>query len=185
MDLWAFMCNEVARVDGIGLADLRRHPASFRETIKSSLRLIREIDFRRYRRVCREIAWIVNRVTGSSSGADYYRSIRTCNIEFTDAVGETQDIRIAIYACVLIHEATHGALDSRGIPYAAYNRVKIERLCVTEQNRFAARLTAIDPERYPEERLHETFIAGHWHADWTATPTQRRVSYLSRLFSDR
>jgi hypothetical protein len=184
MELWALRGSEVTRLDGIGLSDLRGHPASFRQTIECSLRLIRENDARRYARVRREIRWIVNRVTGEN-GASYCRDNRTLSIEFTDRVGETEDIRAALNACIIVHEATHGTLLSRGIAYKPHNRVHIERLCVAEQNRFAAKLAAGDPERYPANLLHEDFRAGYWHSEWTGSRLKRAFSYLSRRLADR
>ena len=111
--------------------------------------------------------------------------MRACNVEFNDRIGETHDIRVATYAIILVHEATHGAIESCGIKYDTHNRSRIERLCVKEQNRFASLLAAFDPDRYPEDRLHAEFRESDWHPEWMATPTQRRISFLSRLFADK
>jgi hypothetical protein len=115
---------------------------------------------------------------------NYEHGIHTCNVEFSDALGPTQEITSALYACFIVHEATHGAIDSKGIRYRPHNRIRIERLCTAEHNRFAARLTALDPERYPKEILHEDFRAGYWDREWTTSRPRRIFSFLSRLFAD-
>ncbi len=118
-------------------------------------------------------------------GAGYEPEIYTCNIEFSDTLGPDHDTTVARWACVIVHEATHGAIESRGIRIGAHNRIRIERLCMAEQNRFAAKLAAADAERYPVERLRLDFRAGCWHREWTASPASKVRTFLSRWFADR
>jgi hypothetical protein len=91
---------------------------------------------------------------------------------------------VAFHACFLVHEATHGEVSARGIRMTPEFRSKVERLCVAEQNRFAARLTRMDPERYPPDLLRFEFNEKDWHPDWTATPREWRKAVLSRWVSD-
>ena len=179
--LWGLRGNEVARFDGIGLADLRKDGDSFRPTIEDALRLIREHDARRYARIRCFIHWIVNRMDSKGSGAGYDFSIRTCNIEFyADIPGFPREALAALYACILIHESTHGLIESRGIKYHGHDRARIERSCVQEQNRFAAKLVARDPVRYPSRLLLVDFQAGDWEEHWAMTSVGRALSMLSR-----
>jgi hypothetical protein len=185
MELRAIANGEIARFDGIGLADARWRKdsqGSFRQTIEESLRLLREYDSRRYERIRRHIKWIVNVVT--NSGARYRSSMRACYIEFVDFPGLDCHIQTAIYAAILVHEATHGFIESREIGYTEKNRVRIERLCTAEQNRFVTRLAAADPERFPVRLLHCNFDESDWHWEWTATPLQKRRTFISRWLGD-
>lgn len=178
--------NEVGRFDGIGLADLRNHGDCFRQTIEESLCLIREHDPRRYARIRRFIHWIVNRVASKGSGGGYDFSIRTCHVEFCDDVpGLARGALAAIYACILVHESTHGLVESLGIHYHGDDRARIERLCVKEQNRFAAKLVALDPGRYPARSLLLDFEASAWQEYWAMTPLGQGSSLLSRAWADK
>jgi hypothetical protein len=179
--LWGNRLNEVGRFDGIGLADMRKRGESFRQTLEQSLSLVREHDPRRYARIKRFIHWIVNRASTKGSSGGYDFDIRTCHLEFYDDIpGFAHDALAALYASLLVHESTHGLIASRGIKYRADDRIRIERLCVTEQNRFAARLVALDPERFPERLLIQSFAAGDWGEYWALSPVQRGLSLLSR-----
>jgi hypothetical protein len=118
-------------------------------------------------------------------GIEYNSRIRACSIEFFTIPDVSEDILAAGHACFLVHEATHGVIESRGIQYDGLNRVRIERLCLAEQNRFAARLAAADPERYPLNLLHMDFDESYWKGEWTAGRPRRILTFLSRWCNDR
>ena len=184
MTLWTLRRSEVGRVDNVGLASLRGNGHAFSRVIESSLRLIREQDARRYARVNNHVSWIVNQIY-SAAGANYQPSIRAIFLEFDELRDLPPDIVIAIYATVIIHEATHGLLESRGIHMTADNRVQIERLCTLEQNRFGAGLSAREPGRYPSALLHFDFDEGCWEPEWKKTRAERTVSFIKRSLADR
>jgi hypothetical protein len=183
MELYAMQHAAIGTFDGIGLVDFRGHPKSFRHTVECSLRLIRDNDPRRYARITKHIRWIANRVT-NTMGIEYEPWICACNVEFTDIPGASPDVLAAGYACFLIHEATHGAIEARGIPCDVSHRVRIERLCMAEQNRFAARLAALDPQRYPLHLLQLEFNENYWRNEWSAGRLKITSSFLSRWFAD-
>ena len=181
--LWLNRISEVERWGGIILADFRnrRHQTPhFRDTILSSLQLLQRADPRRFRRVQQHIAWITN-CTLPRAGAEYAHAIRTCYLEFQEPNGEF-DIPYLIgwYACVLVHEATHGVIRSRGILYSPALRERIEQLCVREEQRFVRRLSAIDPEL--AARLPHDFDPRDWNWYWYATPFERFSLHMSRCF---
>ena len=184
MMLWSMRGSETGRIDGIGLADFRGHGSSFTQVIQSSLRLIQEQDSRRYARVKQHISWIVNQVN-SALGAQYQPRIRTLFLQFDEARDLQPDVVIAFYACILIHEATHGVMESRGIGMSTDNRVRIERLCTSEQNRFAARLSAHDPERYPPALLDFHDDERYWASEWKKGGGERAISFIKRSLADR
>lgn len=183
--LWGMRGNEVGRFDGIGIADMRNGGDSFRQTMQDSLMLVRQHDPRRYARIKRFIHWIANRVSSKGSAGGYDFSIRTCHIEFYgEFPGLVRDAMVAVYACILVHESTHGLIESLGIQYCGDDRARIERLCVQEQNRFAAKLVALDPGRYPASCLLVDFKASDWQEHWSMTPLGSGLSLLSRALTD-
>jgi hypothetical protein len=187
MELRGIESSEVGRYDGIGLAHVRWRDDSrelFRETIEASLRLIQERDPRRYKRVKRHLKWIVNGVY-NTSGACYDHAIRACKLEFHDFREISYEIHVACYARIIVHEATHGVIESHGLAYDEKNRVQIERICVAEQNRFAAKLVALDPERYPARLVMSEFDETHWIPEWTATRRGRLRALWRRWLADR
>ena len=186
MVLWGFGLAEVGCFDGIRLVDARWRDGSrlsFRITIEESLRLVASRDPRRYTRIRQYIKWVVNRVS-NTMGAEYDFRRRMCSIEYDDMTGVDRDVVSAFYACILVHEATHGAIESRGIRMSPDNRVAVERLCTTEQNRFATRLASVEPQRYPARLLHFEFREDYWRGEWMAAPQQRRKAFISRFIAD-
>jgi len=182
--LWSIRGSETGRFDGIGLANFRRQGQSFTKTIESSLRLIQEQDPRRYARVKRHIAWIVNQVN-SAAGAQYQPSIRTLFLQFDEARDLQPDVVTAFCASIIVHEATHGMIEARGIRMSEGNRMRIERICTLEQNRFAARLSAHDPERYPPALLRFDADERYWAPEWKKSGRERAVSFIKRSLADR
>ncbi len=184
MMLWSMRGSEAGRFDGIRLANFRGKGDSFTGTIQSSLRLIQEQDPRRYARVKHHIAWIVNQVN-SALGAQYQPSIRTLFLQFDEARDLPPDVVTAFHACIVVHEATHGLIESRGIAMSEANRARIERLCTSEQNRFAARLSAHDPNRYPAALLHFSDDQRYWASEWKKSGGARAISFIKRSLADR
>jgi len=180
LKLWTLRLMRATRFDGIRIVDLRKGGDSFEHTIAEALRLVREHDPRRYKRITRHIDWIVNELA-LSGGLEYEKGTRVCSVEFYEATGIAQELLAAVYACGLVHEATHGAISSHGIPYDAEKRSRIERLCVKEQNRFVRRLAQADPERYPLELLHIDFDESDWKPAWTMNRWQKIRRALSQL----
>jgi hypothetical protein len=183
MVLWSLRTSKANYFDGIGLVDFRGSGNSFSETMRCSLRLIQEQDTRRYARVTKHIVWIVNQIN-NALGAQYEHSIHALFVQFDDAPDLSRDLVIAIHAILLIHEATHGVIESRGIRLTTDNRVQIERLCTTEQNRFAARLSAYDAVRYPLELLQCKFDARDWEPEWQRNRAERGISFVKRWLAD-
>lgn len=184
MMLWSIHSSETSRFDGIGLADFRGQSDSFSKIIHSSLRLIQDRDPRRYARVKQHIAWIVNKVN-SAAGAMYEPKLRVLFVEFDEAQDLQPDVVIALHASLLVHEATHGVIESRGIPMSETTRMRIERLCTLEQNRFAAKLSAHDPQSYPAALLHFSDDERYWAPEWKRSGGARAVSYVRRSLADR
>jgi hypothetical protein len=172
------LTSEVARFDGIILADTLESPL-FRSAVPSALKLIKDLDRRRFRRLQRYIAWIVN-CPLLYGGGQYHYPTRTCRLDIEKATPEPDsDYAAAAVASILIHEATHGVLRARGIGYSAQLRSRVEHCCVREQNRFLARLAISRPDI--AKFYHREFVESRWHRSWTATGLQRLFDLIRRL----
>lgn len=182
--LWFQSRSEVARFDGIILADLRSHRGQtqhFRNTLLAALRLLKETDPRRYARVSTRLSWVVSTTLSRHGTAEYRHATRTCAIDFLEPSPEyDSEFLIGWYACTLVHEATHGEIRHRGIPYTRELRSRIERLCVREEQRFVTRLTLTRPDL--ADRLYYEFDAANWKWSWSATRGERFRAELRRIF---
>lgn len=179
--LWVQRRTEIARFEGIALADVRRRSHHFETVMLEALRQIRDHDLRRFARVKRHIAWIVN-TDLEFGGAEYSYQTRTCSVDFQEPTPTCNHAEtVALYARRLIHEATHGVVASRGIPYSPQLRARIEKLCVKEENRFLDKLGPQQPDAV--RSLRREFDASLWHESWTATRWQRTLASLRQFLS--
>ena len=175
---------EAATFDGIALVDWDGTP-HFTTVIANALRLIKENDPRRFHYVQRHIRFIVNCARPFGGGA-YFNDTKACEFEFV-ALRSDDDIQFYTpwYACALVHEATHERLHSCGIPYTPDNRARIEKLCVTEEQRFAKCLV-LSPRVSTWLQERHVFDARRWERSWNTTAwkkfllTMRRVRKRSR-----
>jgi hypothetical protein len=184
--LWIFRTSEVARFDGIILADLRspeRQTPHFRAIILGALRLLKETDPCRFARVKRRLKWIVRQTLDLRGSAQYQHSTRTCAIDFLEP-SEVYDSEFLTgwYASTLVHEATHGEIRSRGILYTEQLRQRIEQICVKEQQNFEKRLTTTQPDL--AKRIHCDFDAANWEWSWSLTPWQQLKFGMRRIYSE-
>jgi hypothetical protein len=125
--------------------------------------------------------WIVNQSL-STTGAEYHHRLRACIINYEESwPGRDMQFSIGFHASILVHEATHARLEQRGLDYGESNRVRIEALCVREQNRWAARLK----DRVLGERLHQDFDPGDWESGWNMSWLQQVKATVSNILKDR
>jgi hypothetical protein len=133
--------------------------------------------------VKRHLKWITNSVT-NTRGAGYDHTKHACNLEIQDLREVSYEVHVAFHARIIVHESTHGLIEARGTPYTQTNRNRIERLCATEENRFARRLSAYDPERYPARLLQLDFNQEHWQEEWSMTRGQWLRALIGRWLND-
>jgi hypothetical protein len=173
--LWLLSASEVARFEGIILADLRdrrNQTPHFRETLLAALRLLKNTDPCRFARVRKRLSWIVQQTLSPRGGAEYRHAMRACAIDFIEPSPEyDSEYLIGWYACTLVHEATHGAINARGILSTPKLRSRIEYLCVREEQRFVIRLTLTQPAL--ADRLYREFDFSEWERSWRMTPAER------------
>jgi hypothetical protein len=100
---------------------------------------------------------------------DYYR------YEFA----KNHDWYLHCYAAALVHEATHGSVYSHYVPVLERNRLRIERLCRTEEIRFLRRLDT--PDRCWSEQIAGAFNE-QWFSDYYNRPWfSRAISRWKRI----
>jgi hypothetical protein len=159
----------------------------FAQATRAALEMIQRYDPRRFRVMEREVRLIVNQ--SLVSGASYDRSIRQCKIDFarywvdadghlcTDPKAEDYEWYLSRYASTLVHEATHGRLDSLHFAFTKNTRLRIERICVSEQRRFLAHLPQ---DRYDFETMVSPFNPQKWEAHWRLGRRKRILLLLKR-----
>ena len=131
------------RIRGIPLVDYDLYTPYLRETFAAAFDMIERKDPRRFRRVCRYLKGIVALPINSEAG--YVPQLQVCAVRFQPLRSKDKLAKSAAwYAGFLVHEATHGLIHVRGIPYEEHKE-RIERLCFKEQNRFFKRL-GLTPE---------------------------------------
>ena len=182
-----------SRIDQLGTiilskAAIRRDlDVPFTQTTRAALEMIQRYDPHRFRVIEREVRLIVNQ--SLTSAASYDRSIRQCRVDFarywTDTDGcfcadpqaEDYEWRLAGYASSLVHEATHGRLESLHFAYTKDTRLRIERICVSEQRRFLANLPR---DVYDFDTLVPAFDPQRWESHWQRGRWKRMLLLLQR-----
>ena len=171
--------HEVARFKAIGIADFRKPHGPFSSTVADALHLVALHDPRRFKRIQQAIQWVVNQATVHGGLAEYHSDLSVCFIDFPRLAPVLEDrFRRACVACILVHEATRGLIEHRGVRSGPEARGRIERLCVLEQNRFASRLQALDPHHY--SRVDWEFRESDWESSWSGKPERSVLSCLRR-----
>lgn len=168
--------------------------------VKNALRLIETYDPRGYHHMVRQVRYIADSYT-MYGGGTWGHNERVITVNFTGYrvaswFHPDYDFAIAQLACTLIHEMTHGRVSSRGIRYRGNDRIRIERLCFQEEQRFAARLQAQGyATEYPLESLappfEETVYTEIWNRSFRQEWARRYELWLAALkdirtgFSDK
>ena len=128
----------LGHIDGVAICDLSfgsEKNESFFEVSRQAMALIQTNDLRRYQRVCRYLRFIVN--WKMVSQGSFLPDLKLGLIDYSKYTSDDFLDNLRRFAGVLIHEATHSLLLSKGIPYDKQTRERVERLCFLEQYRFA------------------------------------------------
>ncbi len=134
--------------EGIRVIDpMPQSCGSFINTAESALALLAQATPARFRRVQREIRAIVNLPV--PRGAEYRRFSRLCLIDFRCfPVTTDPEYAAKLFACALVHEASHGYLERRKILQTKRNHSRIECFCCREASRLGVRL-GMDTSKWP------------------------------------
>lgn len=148
------MLNSVVHEEnGVKVVDVRSDAGNlFGDVISESLRLIRECDDYRYRRVTSLLDWIIC-IPLSFEGARYRHYLKACEIDFIEAERYLkEDSRhfsyySVYYASVLVHEATHGRIRCylSNIDTEA-EKFRSEQICRSEEAKLLSKIHSHFPE---------------------------------------
>jgi hypothetical protein len=86
----------------------------------------------------------------------------------SESQAKDHDWYLYCYASTLVHEATHGAIYSGYVTYTKRNRLRIEKLCHTEERRFLQNLDAPD-RSWPDQIagvFDEQYFLQYFSANW-------------------
>ncbi len=168
-------------VDEIHIGNIKESNDGFEEIIVKALDLIRDHDPRRYKRVKREIDWIVNSSVPAKFGGMYKRSVKACLMHFEN-YSEDSRLVSAFYAGIIVHESTHGFIYTKGYEYSEDNRLQIERICFSENNRFYKRIENAHPEY--DGLLTRDFVPSDWEYSWETPGWKQFWHWLKRETKD-
>lgn len=182
---WAVEDGVVVEHRGIKLSQMifsKSNPGEFVYWTKLALDLVEAADPRRMARIQRELDYIVDTELPKLAG---FVPGRICEVDFVRCkIDELPEWRLPMYAALLIHEATHGHLIARGVTSTRQNRLRIEKICRAEENRFLSRI-----ESPWGENLRKPFHPEDWkrqsrfelmRAWWRSIQTRRTKANPSR-----
>ncbi len=163
---WCYERYLLQIFDGIKICDIASPNEAEQQFFCSravrALELIKEHDTKRYRRVQRHLAYILNcRILMSG---EYSHSLRSCDVNFS-LFGFEGDEEWGVFAlaCTIIHEATHGVICARNIPYNKAFRLRVERVCHQEEVRFARRvMPEYDFREFDESEYQAYMQTSRW-----------------------
>jgi tetratricopeptide (TPR) repeat protein len=103
--------------------------------------------------------------------------LKICRVDYSRNFNSPYPQRnVREYAGTLIHEATHGLLFRKGIPYNKETRERVERLCHRESYRFALHFEPGYADIFPGPYNPE------WHKQsWERSSQARRAVWWKRL----
>jgi len=115
------------------------------DDVRQALLLLARFDPRRMARVSACIRFVF--VASVCKGGFYLHPGKICLLNFASIPGQyAPTARHVALAGMLVHEATHGLLNSRKIPYCGRLSARIENLCELEQVRCVRRLARAGAE---------------------------------------
>lgn len=140
--LWAVKRNNFG---DIGISDCKSSDPSFSLAVLRAFALIEQVAPNRIGRARKYFRWIVNRslVTGSG-GAQYDHWASVCSIDFESSGNSERDM--IFVALSIIHECAHARLLGLGIPYTGNNFLRVEKICIREEQAFVKVLKEKLPE---------------------------------------
>lgn len=155
--------GRLGEIDGIAICDCSAAQKTSQEFLlktQEALTLIQTLDPRRYRRICKSFSYISNEELISMG--EFKLRLKICRVDYTRCLtsSDTQ-WNLRTYARLLIHEATHALLFTRGIPYNKETWERCERLCHLEEYRFALHFEPGYADIHPGP-----FDAERWRLYW-------------------
>ena len=104
------------------------------DDILTALELIQKTDLRRFARIRKFIRLIV--VGRTRRLGVYFAFGQVCFVRPLRQDRCGKEVLAYAHAAILVHESTHGLLESKRFAYSRKNREQIERICHAEEERF-------------------------------------------------
>jgi hypothetical protein len=171
----------VGHFEKIPLVSMVDYSAPFVKVITYALELIRDHDPKRFRRVLDQTRWLVDAaLSGGPYSGEYHLRIKATSIDFKFDQSKGDELfHAAHFAGVIVHEATHGMIQDKGISITHENRIQIEQICCAEQNRFIERLRRAIPE--VPSKLIRPFDPSNWHESWNSGRLRQAIKEYKRV----
>jgi hypothetical protein len=166
---WFLRTRTVGDVEGIVLIDYPQNTPFFRETFAAALQILQQRDPRRHKRVLTHVRRIMNFPVGYS-GAGYIQHLKAYATSLQPLTEPAVRKEAILQASMLVHEATHGLLYARKIPYNPSTRERIEQLCSTEEHRFLSRV--LTPESLAKVKTVRRYHPELYQKRWSSSPWQ-------------
>ncbi|MEN8251805.1 MAG: hypothetical protein ABFS32_22990 [Bacteroidota bacterium] len=144
----------------------------------ATLDFIKKTDARRFKRILKEIDWLVNTRRIKRNCGEYRHKMKLCSVN-REIKEEYSKDDVVYFSTVLIHEATHGYLCSRKVEHTKERRASIERICVAEENRFL-RKVAISYPKIAEQYYYE-FNPDDWDYSFNTSKWKRAYDEMVRI----
>ncbi len=167
-------CHHGIRISNLTGSD----PKVFVRATVACLDLISHSSPLHFRRLQRHVAYIADSpMIGSAMYLSHARAVKIDFAKRWRAGHEALSLRR--YAMTLVHEVTHGCLCARFIPYTKRTRSRVERICVSEENRFLRHLGS------EWSHLHKAFSENDWQIPWNASRWEKLRLMLERVEHER
>jgi hypothetical protein len=169
------LLNDAEDVLGIRVGFVGRKcadPADAISKIRRAMRLLRQWDPARFRRLTQHIDRIVLSAHSKRRGLFLYGT-KTCVLR----TGFVLDFPPSYVAFVLVHESTHARIDMTGLRIRPDLFHRIEMRCIAEELRFAK---CLPHERFPEAETWSSWRAGEFpDCLEVLAPSERRLNAQS------
>jgi hypothetical protein len=185
----------------VGLS-ARSRASQFCDVIDKALDLIKQHDPLRYARLTRDLKRVAIYVLPGAT-ANFIPLVKVCAID--ERLIAAHAFQPEIIAAVIVHEAAHARLASRGIGYEEKLRYRVEAVCARRERAFAAKLPngqlvseqaerrlALAPATFTDaatrERVYQGDVAAFSYLGvptWRATANAAALRLVSRWFARR
>jgi hypothetical protein len=131
-------------VDGLWVGAFTNRDEAPLQRVKDALQLMKQQSPLHYSRIVRNLDRIWVNLTPAARG-HYLRRLNACVLDERFVLAE--ETTLEQIASVIVHEATHAALERRGIAYDEPQRHRIEAICIRRQLHFVSSLTGCEGEQ--------------------------------------
>lgn len=131
-------------VDGLWVGAFTNRDEAALQRVEDALQLMRQQSPLHYSRIVRNLDRIWVHLTPAARG-HYLRRLNACVLDERFVLAE--ETTLEQIASVIVHEATHAALERRGIAYDEPQRHRIEAIYIRRQLHFVSSLTGCDAEK--------------------------------------